>query len=539
MEKEGLDSIFESAPPKEWRMYKILLCLRYLRTRYIALASIISVMLGVATMIVVNSVMSGFSTQMRDRIHNILADMVLEARSNQGEPDAELCMAKIREVAGEYIEALSPTVETWAMLTVESRGDSYTKPVNLVGIDPATKSKVGKFTEHLGNYQEERDGERIIKQALKPLGSVPDWELSSEAMQERRVRSEFQHTLIQRHHPELRNQSSEQEQEEGEETASNEGMPEDPFATEDARRPLTAEELAAPQDGRLYVGLGLISWQDFDQKTGKDVTRMVVRPGEDVRVSSLTAGSPPTVVSNNATIVDTFRSGMAENDTLLVFANLDFVQNLRGMYEKDAQGKISRRYFSTIQIKLKDYANAQEVEKRLRTVFPANRWDVRTWEEKQGTLLAAVAVESAILNILLFLIIAVAGFGILAIFFMIVVEKTRDIGILKALGASSRGVQSIFLSYGLALGLVGSGVGVVLGMVFVWNINTIEAFLTWITGQKMFDERIYYFSEIPTNTSPVMVFWVALGAIAIAVMASIFPARRAARLNPVESLRYE
>ncbi|MCA9098856.1 MAG: ABC transporter permease, partial [Planctomycetaceae bacterium] len=111
-------------------MYKILLCTRYLRTRYIALASIISVMLGVATMIVVNSVMDGFSTQMRDRIHNILADMVLEARNNQGEPDAELCMQKIREVAGEYVEELSPTVETWALLTVSSRGDSYSKPVN-------------------------------------------------------------------------------------------------------------------------------------------------------------------------------------------------------------------------------------------------------------------------------------------------------------------------------------------------------------------------------------------------------------------------
>ena len=88
---------------------------------------------------------------------------------------------------------------------------------------------------------------------------------------------------------------------------------------------------------------------------------------------------------------------------------------------------------------------------------------VSTWEQKQGPLLQAVEVEAAILNVLLFLIIAVAGFGILAIFFMIVVEKTRDIGILKSLGASSRGVMSIFVSYGLSLGMVGSGVGVAEG----------------------------------------------------------------------------
>ena len=78
---------------------------------------------------------------------------------------------------------------------------------------------------------------------------------------------------------------------------------------------------------------------------------------------------------------------------------------------------------------------------------------VSTWEQKQGPLLAAVAVEQSILNILLFFIIAVAGFGILAIFSMIVVEKTRDIGILKALGASTSGVRGIFLGYGLLLGI--------------------------------------------------------------------------------------
>ena len=84
---------------------------------------------------------------------------------------------------------------------------------------------------------------------------------------------------------------------------------------------------------------------------------------------------------------------------------------------------------------------------------------------------------------LLFLIIAVAGFGILAIFYMIVVEKTRDIGILKSLGASGRGVMGIFLGYGLSLGLVGSGVGMVVGLLFVRYINEIADVLGWITGQ--------------------------------------------------------
>jgi lipoprotein-releasing system permease protein len=141
--------------------------------------------------------------------------------------------------------------------------------------------------------------------------------------------------------------------------------------------------------------------------------------------------------------------------------------------------------------------------------------------------------------VLLFLIIAVAGFGILAIFFMIVVEKTRDIGILKALGASSRGVLAIFLSYGLSLGMVGSGVGAVAGLLFVHYINEIEALISWLTGHKVFDDRIYYFKSIPTYVDPWMVAWVASGAMLIAVLASILPARRAAALHPVEALRYE
>ena len=172
-------------------------------------------------------------------------------------------------------------------------------------------------------------------------------------------------------------------------------------------------------------------------------------------------------------------------------------------------------------------------------MFGAEGVQVSTWEEKQGPLLAAIAVERGILNVLLFMIVGVAGFGILAIFSMIVVEKTRDIGILKALGASNGGVLKIFLGYGLLLGIVGAGLGTALGVSITIYINEIEHGLALVTGQDIFPRDIYYFKDIPTDMQPMTVLFINLGAVGIAVLFSILPALRAALLHPVRALRYE
>src|SRR3954467_685733 len=98
-------------------MYKTLLCWRYLRTRYIALASIISVMLGVATMIVVNSVMAGFADKMRDRLHGVLADVVIESPLDlNGFYNSDEVMARVKKVAGDRVEAMSPAMETFGLM---------------------------------------------------------------------------------------------------------------------------------------------------------------------------------------------------------------------------------------------------------------------------------------------------------------------------------------------------------------------------------------------------------------------------------------
>ena len=119
-------------------MYKLLLCWRYLRTRYLALACIISVMLGVATLIVVNSVMSGFSTKLKDRLHGLLSDVVVEAKSSEGMPTATQWIARIQSDSylAEKIVALAPTLETFALLEFDVNGEPFTKYVRVVGVDP-------------------------------------------------------------------------------------------------------------------------------------------------------------------------------------------------------------------------------------------------------------------------------------------------------------------------------------------------------------------------------------------------------------------
>ena len=514
-------------------MYKLLLCTRYLRTRYIALASIISVMLGVATMIVVNSVMAGFSTEMRERIHGILADMVVEAVSLDGYPDPDRVMRIINEQAGDMIEAMSPTVEVYGMLSFEYAGQWITRPVTIIGIDPASKAKVGTLKEHLENYKPVLDDEgHVVRGPAKKPDQPPDWELPAEFMKYRQMRMQYQRLSDNDdealpHARRLADADSD-DADGGEDALMNELMAHD--MTDGNSDP------AAPLPARAYIGVQLAGFLAYvDKDTKKPKTVMMIQPGDDVKLSTVSASRPPEARHFNATVVDIYKSGMSEYDSNMVFVNIEELQKVRGMVDPST----GVRFVTTIQIKLKNFADAEAVSDRLRSIFPSHVFSIRTWEQKQGPLLAAVDVESTILNVLLFMIIAVAGFGILAIFFMIVVEKTRDIGILKSLGASSRGVMSIFVSYGLSLGMVGSGVGVVVGLLFVQYINEIEKLLTRVTGRKVFDETIYYFPSIPTRVHATTVLWVALGAVMIAILASILPARRAARLHPVQALRHE
>jgi lipoprotein-releasing system permease protein len=470
-------------------MYKLLLCWRYLLTRRLALACIISVMLGVATLIVVNSVMSGFSTKLKDRLHGLLSDVILSSFDYEGFADPEGKMQRIWNTPGlgDKIEAMAPAIEILGLIQITCRGQQIApRAVHIIGIKPEARARMGNFKEFLLDPRNQQN---------------PSFDLSPEARQ-----------WHEKYWPSL---------------------PDVPFmqvpsAPGEAPPPVMPQPQPKSCAG-IFVGYAIGTIRVPDPETGQPKEFKLLQPGDEV-VLYTTSGQRLSPVYDNVVVADFIKTEMSEYDSSYVYVPLEWLQQLRTMPNRA----------TSLQIKLKDYADARQVVDTLRTMFPHDlNYAVETWEDKQGPLLAAISIEKGILNILLFLIIGVAGFGILAIFAMIVVEKTRDIGILKALGASNGGVMKIFLGYGLLLGLLGAVLGTILGLEITTHINGIEKWLAWCTGHEIFDRNIYYFNQIPTDIQAVSVTLVNIGAVAIAVLFSVLPALKAAMLHPVRALRYE
>ena len=527
-------------------MYKFLLSWRYLRTRFIALASVVSVMLGVATLIVVNSVMSGFVHEMHTRLHGILSDIEVAAPLFATIPDPDRKINQMKVLAGDDIEAVTKVVRVPALLQFEFNGQPMTTQIMLVGIDDKTFAKVSEFQPFLMHPENRKQIQfDLHEDGYEEKLGFAGWSYRREKAKffERFNRSHQPATQVQQptdHSfdlssiPDIESQSAKVM----ESDKSDQDMPnsQDPFIAE---RPDTTYEFNPSKDqyDGVILGLAIANRKVVDPQTRETRDLFLLRPGDDIQVTLPTSGSSPSFITENLTVVDFYSSKMHQYDSSFAFMSLSKLQEIRGMIDPlTGIGEVS-----AIQIKLKEDTSLKDVRDKIAAYFPPDRHNlvVQSWQDQQAPILAAVNLELTILNILLFLIIAVAGFGILATFFMIVVEKTKDIGILKSLGAPSRGVMSIFLGYGLALGCVGAGVGIVMGIVFIVYINDIASLVSYFSGRDIFDPEIYYFDRIPTIINGWTVTWVALGAVAIAVLAAVLPSLRAARLHPVEALRYE
>jgi len=198
-----------------------------------------------------------------------------------------------------------------------------------------------------------------------------------------------------------------------------------------------------------------------------------------------------------------------------------------------------------LRIKLDDDAESADliprIESAIRNLDPTGLAYAQgqTWEDRQGPLLAAVNNEKVMLSVVLFFIVLVACFTIFATLTMTVVEKTREIGVLRAMGATGPGILSIFMLNGAFVGLAGAASGYAAGVYVASNVNPIREFLRDRFGWDIFPTDIYSFDYIPTYIDHQSALSFTLGAAVSALFFAVIPAIRAARLDPVTALRYE
>jgi lipoprotein-releasing system permease protein len=159
--------------------------------------------------------------------------------------------------------------------------------------------------------------------------------------------------------------------------------------------------------------------------------------------------------------------------------------------------------------------------------------------ELNRTFLGALRHEKIIMGVILTLIIVVAAFNITSTLIMVVMEKTKDIGILKSIGASPTSIMTIFVADGLMVGGVGTLLGIIFGYALANSLDSVVNLMGRMFGIELFPSDIYYFDKIPVDTSVFDTCWIAASAVALSLAASLYPAWQASRLDPVEALRYE
>lgn len=223
-----------------------------------------------------------------------------------------------------------------------------------------------------------------------------------------------------------------------------------------------------------------------------------------------------------------FFAGMNDFDSGLALVEYGEAQRLFGF----------EGFAGAISLRLKNVDHTNDIADSLRSHF-SYPFSVITWIDMNYSFFSALKVEKAVMSILLFLIIIVAAFNIVSSLTMIVMEKTRDIGLLKALGATGFGIRMIFLIEGVLVGVIGVATGSAAGWWVATNINGISDWLERTTGLAVFPSDIYFFSEIPVELNVDDLIPIAFAALAAASVGAFYPAHKAANLKPAESLRYE
>jgi lipoprotein-releasing system permease protein len=216
----------------------------------------------------------------------------------------------------------------------------------------------------------------------------------------------------------------------------------------------------------------------------------------------------------------------------------EYDSTLAVMHWKDAAALLRMTDPTGLRVKVDDMQKAPEIAVRLAQVVPQALW-VSDWSRSNRNWFAAVQTEKKMMFIILTLIIAVAAFNLVSTLVMTVTDKQADIAILRTMGASAGLVQRIFLVQGLAIGLLGSLLGVGFGLLIALNIDVIVPFIETLFRVQFLPRDIYFISQLPSDVRFDDVLKVGIMAFVLSILATIYPSRRAAQVKPAEALRYE
>ena len=272
----------------------------------------------------------------------------------------------------------------------------------------------------------------------------------------------------------------------------------------------------ASSDGqRRGVVLGKLLAARFNKWPGDSINLLSAGGG---KMNPVTGGFTPRMERFEVTgIVST---GMYEYDNSYVFIALDKAQSLAALGEG----------VTGIEVKTTDRWQASTVGSRL---VAALGWPYRTvdWEEQNHSLFQALKLEKLGMGVILLLIVLVAAFNIVSTLTMVVADKTKEIGILKAMGMPAASIRRIFFAQGLVIGVVGTALGLLLGFGAALALDKYQFI--------KLDAQVYFIDHLPVSTQPTDVMWIILSSIAIAAIATVYPSVQASRLFPIEAIRHE